>query len=58
MDAVVLAEEARQLARLETDPHKEALATWLGGKTASTQQSYTAAHRITSPSPMASTPEA
>jgi integrase/recombinase XerD len=45
MDAVITAEEARQLAQLETDPYQEALATWLEGKTANTQQSYMAALR-------------
>jgi hypothetical protein len=43
--AVTLAEEARQLAQLETDPHQEALTTWLAGKTPNTQQSYMAALR-------------
>jgi len=37
MDAVILAEEARQLTPLETDPYQEALATWLEGKTPNTR---------------------
>ena len=45
MDTVILAEEVRQLAKLETDPYQEALATWLESKPANTQQSYTAALR-------------
>jgi integrase/recombinase XerD len=45
MDAVILAEDARQLAQLETDPYQEALATWLEGKTANTRQSYMSALR-------------
>ena len=45
MDAVILAEEARQLAQLETDPYEEALATWLEGMPANTRQSYMAALR-------------
>ena len=45
MDAVTLAEDPRQIARLETDTYQEALVTWLEGKTPNTQQSYMAALR-------------